>query len=420
MTVNTYTILAMGEHVSVIQMNSTEEFYPFILKGQMLYSPRDGFRPHDAKKRQRTLDDMYLPEANELLAKAETIYSMMKQDEAERMASVPTQVEPQSVQAVPAEPVAVVTPQQPTGLLESLIAQSVAQISVNTVMEAVKPIVDEFIRSEYGVLPVVHEVRTPEGSTKISGIVHEKFDEVLELVMLDIPVFLSGPAGTGKSKLSQQVAEAIGLDFYFSNAVTQEYKVTGFIDANGHYHTTQFYEAFTKGGVFMLDEIDASVPEVLVCLNTAIAQRYYDFPNGRQEAHENFRLIAAGNTWGSGADIQYTGRYQLDESTLDRFGKIQIDYSPAIEEALSRGDNELVTFIRDFRKATHEAHIKKVVSYRALERVQKLASGGMGLDRVLEISLVGGMNQDDLSIVCANMKRASGRYMEALRKVVTK
>ena len=131
-----------------------------------------------------------------------------------------------------------------------------------------------------------------------------------------------------------QVAEALGLEFYFSNAVTQEYKITGFIDANGSFHETQFYQAFTKGGLFMLDEMDASVPEVLVMLNAAIANRYFDFPTGLVEANENFRLIAAGNTFGTGADIEYTGRYQLDAASLDRFALVDIDYSTKVEAAI--------------------------------------------------------------------------------------
>lgn len=46
----------------------------------------------------------------------------------------------------------------------------------------------------------------------------------------------------------------------------------------GNYQETQFFKAFTEGGLFMLDEMDASIPEVLVILNAAIANRYFDFP----------------------------------------------------------------------------------------------------------------------------------------------
>ena len=56
-----------------------------------------------------------------------------------------------------------------------------------------------------------------------------------------------------------------------------------------------------NGGLFFLDEMDASIPEVLVLLNAAIANGYFEFPNGKITAHEDFRVVAAGNTVGSGA-----------------------------------------------------------------------------------------------------------------------
>ena len=79
-----------------------------------------------------------------------------------------------------------------------------------------------------------------------------------------------------------------------------------------------------------MDEMDASIPETLIILNAAIANRYFDFPNGKVSANPNFRVIAAGNTVGTGADNNYTGRYCLDRASLDRFAMVNIDYSEKI------------------------------------------------------------------------------------------
>lgn len=147
------------------------------------------------------------------------------------------------------------------------VTDAVVDVNVEEILAKVYPQIDEKIHETYGFLPEVHEVRTPTATHKICGTTHEKFDEVLNIVNLDIPVYLTGKAGTGKNVICQQVAEALGLDFYFTNAVTQEYKLTGFIDANGNYQETQFYKAFTKGGLFFLDEMDASIPETLIILN---------------------------------------------------------------------------------------------------------------------------------------------------------
>jgi MoxR-like ATPase len=303
-------------------------------------------------------------------------------------------------------------------MLNDLIVDTVAKLAAQDVAEAAKPLLNDFIMETYGKLPQRLEVVTEKGTNVVQGITHEKFETVLQLVNCDIPVFLTGPAGCGKNVLCKQVSEALGVEFYFSNAVTQEYKLTGFIDANGRFHETQFYKAFTAGGLFMLDEIDASTPEVLVILNAAIANRYFDFPTGRVTAHEDFRLIAAGNTFGTGADIEYTGRYQLDAASLDRFAVIQIDYSKAIEEAIAGGNKNLLQFVWKFREAIEKAQIKFVVSYRSIERLHKLEDV-LEAGEALQICLLRSLDMDDMKVICRNMNLpSSNTYAEAFQRLV--
>lgn len=282
--------------------------------------------------------------------------------------------------------------------LQNMMLKVLAEQSVDKVMQNAKPILDEYIKNTYGVLPKVIEVKTEKGTNKIKGITHEKFEQVLKIINADIPVFMTGGAGTGKNVIAKQVAESLGLEFYFTNAVTQEYKLTGFIDANGTYQETQFFKAFTKGGLFFLDEMDASIPEVLIILNSALANGYFDFPCGKFDAHPNFRVISAGNTFGTGADIEYTGRFQLDGASLDRFAVIEIDYSPAIENALADGDTALLDFVRTFRKVTYKAGIKCIASYRTIERIKKMKDL-FNLKEVLKMSLTKGLRTDDLNII---------------------
>jgi hypothetical protein len=238
---------------------------------------------------------------------------------------------------------------------------------------------------------------------------------VLKFVANDEPVFLTGPAGSGKNVLCKQVAEALGLKFYFTNAVTQEYKLTGFVDAIGNYQETQFYKAFAEGGLFMLDEMDASIPEVLVILNAAIANRYFDFPApiGYVEAHPDFRVIAAGNTTGHGADYEYVGRNQLDGASLDRFAVVEIDYSKDIENGMAN-DIELADFCREFRKASEKVGIQIIVSYRAISRLAKMTQL-LDLTEALDTCLVKGLEKDDVNIICNELQDT--KYKAALKKL---
>lgn len=242
---------------------------------------------------------------------------------------------------------------------------------------------------------------------------HEKFNSILACVANNIPVYLAGPAGSGKNFTLEQIAKNLGLDFYFTNSVQQEYKLTGFIDAGGAYHDTEFYRAFTNGGLFFLDEIDASIPEVLVLLNAAIANGYFEFPVGKVNAHENFRVVAAGNTVGNGADEQYTGRMVIDQATLDRFAVIDFGYSKEIELHIAKGNAELVNFIEELRENAEAQGIRATFSYRCIAMVTKLEAN-LNLVEVLTIAVVKGLDKDTIRTLSV---KSENKYSKALREI---
>ena len=243
---------------------------------------------------------------------------------------------------------------------------------------------------------------------------HPAYDTIKTCIEQDIPVYLVGEAGTGKNHTLQEIANELGLTFYFTNSIQQEYKVTGFIDAGGVYHETEFYRAFKDGGLFFLDEMDASIPEVLVLLNAAIANRYFEFPNGRIDASPDFRVVSAGNTLGSGANELYTGRLVLDSATLDRFAVIEFDYDRGIELALAKGNVELVNFIRSLRKYCKQNGVRGTFSYRMIQAVTKLEAAGMFLDTIIKIAVVKGLDEDTIKTLKVS---DSGRYYHALKAV---
>ena len=227
-------------------------------------------------------------------------------------------------------------------------------------------------------------------------------------------VYMYGPAGSGKNILAQQVAKALGLDFYYCSTITQEYKLEGFIDAGGVYHETELYRAFKNGGLFMLDEMDASCPEALIILNNALEQGYFTFPCGVVKAHENFRCIAAGNTCGHGATVEFNGRMKIDEATLNRFSIEYMGYDERIELACAGDDSELVEFIHELRKASQKAGMYLVLGYRNIKRVAKY-SAVFGIESALESDILRGMDRDDIrQLVGACSAARNNKYMNAL------
>ena len=108
---------------------------------------------------------------------------------------------------------------------------------------------------------------------------HEKFPKIIGLLERKQAVYLHGPAGTGKSELAKEAAKELELDFYPASTITQEFKLTGFEDGHGIFHDTNFYKAIKNGGLFFLDEMDSCTSEVLVGINGALANGYFDFPH---------------------------------------------------------------------------------------------------------------------------------------------
>lgn len=304
------------------------------------------------------------------------------------------------------------------------IAEKIMQTKTEHLAEEVFASAEEAIKQKYGELPETKNFLLPDKVEKpVTGIFHKELEHIMRLIQLDIPIMLTGPAGSGKNYTLEKAAEILGMEFYFTNAITEEFKLTGFIDANGKYQETQFYKAFKDGGVFFLDEMDASIPEALIILNAAIANRYYDFPIGRVKAHENFRIVAAANTYGTGADMVYVGRNVLDGATLDRFVVIPFNYDEKVEKSLCP-DEELYKFCVELRDGINKKHLRYIISPRAMISSYKLYKDVDATNQeprfnkefIVKTAIIKGMTKDDLMDVRDNISESS--WKTALRNII--
>ena len=152
-------------------------------------------------------------------------------------------------------------------------------------------------------------------------------------------IMLTGPAGMGKSYWCRELADRLELQFG-SIPMTEGATPSWLLGAqrlNG-FGESRFLQIWRDGGVFLFDEMDAADPNMLLVVNDALANGVLHNPvNGESyERHPDTILIAATNTLGTGADAEYTGRNQLDFSTLDRWrmGRAFVGYSTAVEESV--------------------------------------------------------------------------------------
>jgi len=245
--------------------------------------------------------------------------------------------------------------------------------------EKITNFIHEFMKKEYGNIPQTLDVRVTDVKTeRIEGLTHKIFPKILKLANMGKAIMISGPAGTGKNYLIEQVAKALGGKFYYSSTITQEYKLIGFIDANGAYHDTELRRAMEYANehpdikvILMIDEIDASDPSALVVINSLLANGYFDFPDKRVSVGKNFIVICAGNTVGLGADMVYTGRNVIDGATLDRFILVRMNYDTNLENALCPEDS-LRNFIYDIRKSAKKNHVNAIVGMRCLKNAYEM------------------------------------------------
>jgi energy-coupling factor transporter ATP-binding protein EcfA2 len=224
---------------------------------------------------------------------------------------------------------------------------------------------------------------------------HYLFPRIMQAVDAAIPVALVGPAGSGKSTCVTQIATALEKKFYLQNSVQGTHELAGFLDAHGRYMTTTFRKAFEEGGVLLVDEVDTSDAGALKWLNTALANGYAMFPDQPDVVtkHEDFRILIAANTFGTGADRVYVGANQLDASTLDRFCFFNYDYDEQMEILLS-GNPLWANRVQEVRSAAAKEKARVVISPRATINGAKLLGIGWPQDEVENALIWKGMDTE--------------------------
>jgi MoxR-like ATPase len=233
-------------------------------------------------------------------------------------------------------------------------------------------------------LRIAAEGRAPivikEGSKlrKVEGTLQPEFKRMCELASARIPIMLVGPAGCGKTFLAEKLAEALGLE-YSDVSCSEGMSESIFngrllpIGKGGQFEhvASPFMQRYEKGGVMLMDEMDAADSNLLTYANKAIANGGYTadarYTNPVVKKHKNFVIVAAANTFGNGADAMYVGRNQLDAATLDRFkiGMITMDYSRDVEASIA--SEELCAWAWAIREKIRAARLKRIMSTRVIK-----------------------------------------------------
>ena len=237
----------------------------------------------------------------------------------------------------------------------------------------------------------------------VDGPRHYLFPEILQTVNAGIHAALIGPAGSGKSTVCNQIADALELKYYLQNSVGGTHELAGYMDAHGKYNGTAFRSCFEQGGLILIDEVDTSDPGALKWVNTALANGHAMFPDKAEPVsrHKDFRCIIAANTFGNGADRVYVGANQLDASTLDRFVFFDFGYDETLEKVLS-GNVKWAERVQQLRKAAAKEKARMVISPRASQHGAKLLAIGWKQDTVEDRVIWKGIDEELKKRIIAN------------------
>lgn len=265
---------------------------------------------------------------------------------------------------------------------------------------------------------------------------HPVYEDVLALADQRKNILLAGPAGCGKSYLAEQIAQDLNLEFSSINcsAGMSEGHLLGRLLPTGtggkfEWSSAAFVERYEQGGIFVADEVDGADPNVMLVINTAIANGHMAVSNRIKKPtatqHRDFILIACANTFGRGNDRLYVGRNQLDEATLDRFriGTIEMDYdsgtieleewtAPYIEAGFADRmkenggiekelcpDEELRIRMQWYREKTVKNRLERIVSTRFLKDAYDMKTNANWDDARIDKALFSGWTKDEIQLV---------------------
>ena len=179
-------------------------------------------------------------------------------------------------------------------------------------------------------------------------------------------IWLCGPAGSGKSVMTRNLAKELGLPYLCISCGigTSSTEFLGYKYPNRE--STKFAEYYSKPSIILLDEFTALDPAVAQICNAALANDEIETTTGTVYRNPNCIIVATSNTYGSGASRQYVANNQLDASTIDRFvgGIIEVSYSESYE---SQYDREVVSYIHTLRNVIREYDLRRIASTRMIQ-----------------------------------------------------
>jgi cobaltochelatase CobS len=257
----------------------------------------------------------------------------------------------------------------------------------------------------------------------------EELKNVILALELNIPCYVWGHKGSGKSELFEQIAARTGRPFMrVQHTVnTEESHIVGqWTIRDGHtvFELGPLPVAMQNGWTYCGDEYDFALPSVLsvyqaVLEGKPLVIKEADAANRIIKPHPNFRFVATGNTNGSGDE---TGLYQgtniQNSANYDRFGMvIHKQYMKKVAESqilqnrvglVKEDADKMVDFANLVREAYDGAKICDTISPRTLIFAAKIGVKRGSFRQGITLSFVNKLSRVDREVVDAVSQRIFG------------
>lgn len=139
-----YQLLDFNESMNVVISNNATEYKPIVIRYGIMYDPADGFRPINAPAKTKKLSDSVAAEAQTMIDNARKSWKPSVKQESAKPATTETTDN-------------VSTSTTPQTSLSASIAEAMAKLSVDAMIQFAKPQIDKYISDTYGALPKNHD-----------------------------------------------------------------------------------------------------------------------------------------------------------------------------------------------------------------------------------------------------------------------
>lgn len=177
---------------------------------------------------------------------------------------------------------------------------------------------------------------------------------------MNVPTYLHGHAGVGKTTLFEQVAHHTNRPYvrvqHTANMEEADVEGRWTVNAAGamEFVNGPLTDAMENGWVYCADEYDFASPMILSVYQAVLEGKplFIKSANKKVYPHPNFRFVASGNTNGAGDETGlYQGTLMQNAANYERFGIVErVEYMPQQSEvdmltkktSVAKGDAELI------------------------------------------------------------------------------